>query len=44
VAQLILTITLIGALVTIIWVLVDAFLIPGFVRNQNNMLAAQLGA
>ena len=25
-------------------VLVDAFLIPGWVRNQNNLLAAQLGA
>jgi TM2 domain-containing membrane protein YozV len=44
VAQLILSLTLIGMLVTIVWVLVDAFLIPGFVRNQNNMLAAQLGA
>jgi len=25
-------------------VLVDAFLIPGWVRNQNNLLAVQLGA
>jgi TM2 domain-containing membrane protein YozV len=44
VAQLILTITLIGSLVTMVWVLVDAFLIPGWVRNQNNLLAMQLGA
>lgn len=44
VAQLILTITVIGMLVTLIWVFVDAFLIPGWVRNQNNLLAAQLGA
>jgi TM2 domain-containing membrane protein YozV len=44
VAQLILTLTLIGMIVTVIWVLVDAFLIPGFVRNQNNLLATQLGA
>ena len=44
VAQLILTITLVGTLITLIWVLVDAFLIPGWVRNQNNLLAVQLGA
>lgn len=44
VTQLILTITIIGLLVSAVWVLVDAFLIPGWVRNQNNLLAAQLGA
>jgi TM2 domain-containing membrane protein YozV len=44
VAQLILTITVIGVLITMFWVLVDAFLIPGWVRNQNNILATQLGA
>ena len=44
VAQLILTITVIGILITMFWVLVDAFLIPGWVRNQNNILATQLGA
>ena len=44
VAQLILSLTLVGMLITIFWVLVDAFLIPGWVRNQNNLLAAQLGA
>jgi TM2 domain-containing membrane protein YozV len=44
VAQLILTLTVIGMLITIVWVFVDAFLIPGWVRNQNNLLAAQLGA
>lgn len=44
VAQLILTLTMVGMLITIFWVLVDAFLIPGWVRNQNNLLAAQLGA
>jgi TM2 domain-containing membrane protein YozV len=44
VAHLILTITLIGSLITLLWIIVDAFLIPGFVRNQNNLLAAQLGA
>jgi TM2 domain-containing membrane protein YozV len=26
-----------------IWVLVDAFLIPGWIRIQNSLLAAQLG-
>jgi TM2 domain-containing membrane protein YozV len=44
VAQLILSITIIGMLITVFWVLVDAFLIPGWVRNQNNLLATQLGA
>jgi hypothetical protein len=33
-----------GTLISIVWVRVDAFLIPGWVRNQNNLLAAQLGA
>ena len=44
VTQLILTITVVGLLISIIWVLIDAFLIPGWVRTQNNLLAAQLGA
>jgi hypothetical protein len=44
VAQLILTLMLVGMVITVIWVLVDAFLIPGWVRNQNNLLLAQLGA
>ncbi len=44
VMQLILSITIVGMLITVFWVLVDAFLIPGWVRNQNNLLAAQLGA
>jgi len=44
VAQLILSITIVGLVVTWIWMIVDAFLIPGWVRNYNNMLATQLGA
>jgi TM2 domain-containing membrane protein YozV len=44
VTQLILSITIIGMAITVFWVLVDAFLIPGWVRTQNNMLAMQLGA
>jgi TM2 domain-containing membrane protein YozV len=44
VAQLILSLIIVGLVITIIWVLVDAFLIPGWVRRQNNLLAAQLGA
>jgi len=44
VTQLILSLTLVGILITIVWVLVDAFLIPGWVRDQNNLLAKQLGA
>jgi TM2 domain-containing membrane protein YozV len=44
IAQLLLTISLIGSLITLVWVLVDAFLIPGWVRRQNNLLLMQLGA
>jgi len=44
VAQLLITLTVVGMVITIVWVLVDAFLIPGWVRNQNNLLAARLGA
>jgi TM2 domain-containing membrane protein YozV len=44
VTQLILSITLVGMLITLVWWIVDAFLIPGLVRNQNNLLAVQLGA
>ncbi len=44
IAQLILTITLIGFIITLVWVLVDAFLVPGIVRGRNNALATQLGA
>lgn len=36
VAQLLLTITVYGAIVTLIWIIVDAFLIPGWIRNQNS--------
>ncbi len=28
----------------VVWVIVDAFLIPSWVRQHNNLLAAQLGA
>jgi TM2 domain-containing membrane protein YozV len=44
VAQLILSLTIIGLTITLVWVLVDAFLIPSWVRRENNLLAAQLGA
>ena len=44
IAQLILSITVIGLIITGVWVLVDAFLIPGWVREQNNKLAIELGA
>ncbi len=44
VAQLILSLILVGMIITVFWVLVDAFLIPSWVRQQNNLLAAQLGA
>jgi TM2 domain-containing membrane protein YozV len=38
VAQLILTLTLVGLLIVVFWHLVDAFLIPGAVRRENNRL------
>jgi TM2 domain-containing membrane protein YozV len=44
VVQLILTITVVGSVITLVWIIVDAFLIPGWVRNLNNLLAMQLGA
>jgi len=43
VTQLILTLTVVGWLITIVWVFVDGFLIPSWVREQNNLLAEQLG-
>jgi len=33
----------VGFLITIPWWFVDAFFIPGGVRRQNELLAAQLG-
>jgi len=44
IAQLILTLTIIGIVITFFWHIVDTFLIPGWVRRQNNVLATQLGA
>jgi len=44
IAQVLLTISVIGWFITIVWVLVDAFLIPGWVRRENNLLLMQLGA
>jgi TM2 domain-containing membrane protein YozV len=43
---LILTIVYVGVFLLIglvIWVIVDAFLIPGWIRNHNSLLAIQLG-
>ncbi|HEY1749412.1 MAG TPA: TM2 domain-containing protein [Xanthobacteraceae bacterium] len=44
IAQVLLTISVIGWFITFFWVLVDAFLIPGWVRRENNLLLMQLGA
>ena len=44
ITQLILSLIVVGMFITIPWVLVEAFLIPGWVRHQNNLLAEQLGA
>ena len=40
VAQLLLTLTIVGLLITFFWHLVDAVLIPGWVRRENNRLLA----
>jgi TM2 domain-containing membrane protein YozV len=43
---LFLTLIVIGWLIVIpvaIWILIDAFLIPGWIRNHNTLLAMQLG-
>jgi TM2 domain-containing membrane protein YozV len=44
VTQLIIGLTVVGLVITIVWMLVDAFLIPGWIRERNNALATQLGA
>src|SRR3954466_14997917 len=44
VTQLIISLTVVGLVIIVVWVLVDAFLIPGWIREQNNALATQLGA
>jgi len=44
ITQLILSSIMVGMVVTIPWVIVEVFLIPGWVRRQNNLLAEQLGA
>lgn len=38
IAQLILTITIIGLVVSAVWKIVDLFLIPGIVRENNDQL------
>lgn len=42
VAQLILTLTLIGAIVTFVWWIVDAVIIPGMVRDMNSDILAEI--
>lgn len=39
VLMILLTITMFGAIITAIWALIDAFCIPGMVRDYNNRLA-----
>lgn len=42
VAQLVCTVTVIGSIITAVWIIVDAFLIPGWVRDHNLQLANEL--
>jgi TM2 domain-containing membrane protein YozV len=44
VAQLLLTLTIVGLAITFFWHFVDAFLIPGWARRENSLLAWTLGA
>jgi TM2 domain-containing membrane protein YozV len=44
IAQLILSLTVIGLIVTWVWVIVDAFLLPELIRSRNNALVRELGA
>jgi TM2 domain-containing membrane protein YozV len=44
VVQLLLTLTIVGVVITFLWTLADAFLIPGLVRRDNYRLALTLGA
>src|SRR5882724_13149308 len=39
VTQVILSLTVVGLVITVVWVVVDAFLIPGWIRERNNALA-----
>lgn len=42
VAQLILTLTVIGAIVTFVWWIVDAVIIPGMVKDINSDILAEI--
>jgi hypothetical protein len=44
IAQLVLSLTIVGLLVTLPWTFWEAFLIPGWVRALNTELAQRLGA
>jgi TM2 domain-containing membrane protein YozV len=44
VTQLLLTLTVAGLVITFFWHLADAFLIPGWVRRENIVLAWMTGA
>jgi TM2 domain-containing membrane protein YozV len=44
VVQLLLSLSIVGLAITFFWLLADAFLIPGWVRRENSMLAWMLGA
>ncbi|KAA6405369.1 TM2 domain-containing protein [Candidatus Tokpelaia sp.] len=42
IAMLILTLTVFGTIISTIWWLIDAFLIPGIARNYNDALRQKL--
>lgn len=42
IAMLILTLTLVGGIITAIWALVDAFLLHGIVKEENDKVEARI--
>ena len=42
IVMILLDITIVGIIITVIWSLVDAFCIPGWVRDYNNRLIASM--
>lgn len=42
IAQLVLTITLVGMVVTGVWWIIDAFLLHGYVRDKNQEVEAEI--
>lgn len=42
IAMLLISLTIVGLIITVIWSIIDAFLIPGMVRESNDRLRQKL--